>query len=112
MQLPEVEPTIARVDIGGLAARPAPAQGQLATAWRRFRRNRLAVAGGVVVLLIVLVAALAPVLAPHDPAEQFADGLTLDGLPVPSTLPGSTQFILGTDQNGRDLLSRILWGAR
>ena len=48
----------------------------------------------------------------HDPAEQFSEGLTNDGLPVPSTLPGSTYFVLGTDQNGRDLLSRVIWGAR
>ncbi|MHB9144801.1 MAG: ABC transporter permease [Symbiobacteriia bacterium] len=83
-----------------------------AGAWRRFRRNRLAVAGAVFVLILVATAILAPVLAPHDPTEQFSEGLTNDGLPVPSTLAGSTHFVLGTDQNGRDLLSRIIWGAR
>ncbi|MBE3590558.1 MAG: ABC transporter permease [Firmicutes bacterium] len=85
---------------------------QWRTAWRRFARNRFALAGGAIALLLVVVAVLAPVLAPHDPAEQFADGLTAQGLPVPSTLPHSTKFILGTDQLGRDLLSRIIWGAR
>jgi peptide/nickel transport system permease protein len=57
---------------------------------------------------------LAPVLAPHDPAEQFRDGLTPDGQPIPSTLltEGTWRFPLGTDANGRDLLSRILYGAR
>ena len=60
-----------------------------------------------------LAAVFAPCLAPHDPAEQFRDGLTPDGLPVPSTLPsGSGRFPLGTDANGRDLLSRMLYGAR
>lgn len=85
---------------------------QWRAAWRRFARNRFALAGGVIALLLVLVAVFAPVLAPHDPAEQFSDGLTAQGLPVPSTLPQSTKFILGTDQLGRDLLSRIIWGAR
>jgi peptide/nickel transport system permease protein len=51
-------------------------------------------------------------LAPYDPAEPFNDGLTLQGMPVPSTLPESSQFILGTDSSGRDLLSRIIFGAR
>jgi len=70
--------------------------------------------GAALVLLIALAAIFAPLLAPHDPAEQFRDGLTPDGQPVPSTLSteGSPRFILGTDANGRDLLSRILHGAR
>lgn len=81
-------------------------------AWRRFRKNRLAVAGGVFVAILVLVALLAPWISPHDPATQFDDGLTAQGLPVPSTLPGSDRFLIGTDELGRDLLSRIIWGAR
>jgi len=70
--------------------------------------------GAALVLLIALAAIFAPLLAPHDPAEQFRNGLTPDGQPVPSTLSteGSPRFILGTDANGRDLLSRILHGAR
>jgi len=81
--------------------------------WRRLRRDRTAMVGGLLVLLITLAALLAPVLAPHDPAEQFRDGLTPDGQPIPSTLlQGSLRFPLGTDANGRDLLSRILFGAR
>ncbi len=81
--------------------------------WRRLRRDNAAIAGMVLVGLIVLLAAAAPWVAPHDPAEQFRDGLTLDGQPIPSTLAaGSFQFILGTDAVGRDLLSRLLYGAR
>ncbi len=69
--------------------------------------------GASLVVLLILVSLLAPVLSPHDPAEQFRDGLTLVGQPIPSTLlQGSTKFPLGTDSNGRDLLSRILYGAR
>ena len=82
--------------------------------WRRFRRDRGALVGLILVALIVLLALLAPVLAPYDPAEQFTEGLTPEGQPIPSTLlnEGTAQFILGTDQNGRDLLSRVLYGAR
>jgi peptide/nickel transport system permease protein len=71
-------------------------------------------AGAVLVALIVLAALFAPLLAPHDPTEQFRDGLTPDGQPVPSTLldGGGSRFPLGTDSNGRDLLSRILYGAQ
>jgi len=88
--------------------------GAFAMAWRRLRHDRTAMFGGAFVILIVLVAILAPVLSPHDPTEQFRDGLTLDGQPVPSTLFMKTgpNFPLGTDANGRDLLSRILYGAR
>jgi len=73
-----------------------------------------ALLGIALVLLLVLVAVFAPLLSPHDPTEQFRDGLTLTGEPVPSTLftDGSWRFPLGTDANGRDLLSRILYGAR
>jgi peptide/nickel transport system permease protein len=83
-----------------------------AQAWRQFWRDPGAIAGAVVVGLLVLMALLAPALAPHDPDQVFDDGLTLQGLPVPSTLPGSARFILGTDPSGRDLLSRIIYGAR
>ena len=83
--------------------------------WRRLRRDRVAMFGAVLVGLLILVALFAPVIAPHDPAEQFRDGLTPDGQPMPSTLfggGGGTEFPLGTDANGRDLLSRIFHGAQ
>ncbi len=86
----------------------------LGMAWRRVRRDRMAMFGAALMIGIVLVAILAPVLSPHDPTEQFRDGLTLDGQPMPSTLltTGGARFPIGTDANGRDLLSRILYGAR
>src|SRR6266508_3578140 len=86
----------------------------LGMAWRRVRRDRVAMFGAALVIGIVLVAILAPVLSPHDPIEQFRDGLTPDGQPMPSTLltTGDARFPIGTDANGRDLLSRILYGAR
>lgn len=94
----------------------APAYSEIgfgAAVWRRLRRDRTAMLGVVLVLIITLTALLAPILSPHDPAEQFRDGLTPVGQPIPSTLlQGSMRFPLGTDANGRDLLSRILNGAR
>src|SRR3989304_10311701 len=86
----------------------------MAMAWRRLRRDRTAMFGAALVIIIVVSALLAPLLSPHDPVEQFRDGLTPDGQPVPGTLfTGSDlNFPLGTDANGRDLLSRSLCGAR
>jgi peptide/nickel transport system permease protein len=65
--------------------------------------------GGILVLAIVLLAFLAPWISPHDPLTQ----VLTDRLKPPAWLPGgSMTYLLGTDTNGRDLLSRILWGAR
>ena len=70
--------------------------------------------GGLLILLITLAAIFAPLVAPHDPTQQFRDGLAPDGRPMASTLvsEGTLRFPLGTDANGRDILSRILYGAR
>ena len=62
----------------------------------------------VVITAVTAAAVLAPVLAPADPAYQFFEGLTLQGAP----LTPNEQFLLGTDLLGRDLFSRMLYGAR
>jgi peptide/nickel transport system permease protein len=80
----------------------------MATSWTRFRRDKTAIAGLTVIVLIVAAAGLAPLLAPFDPSFQAVDGLTADGSPVPP----SGEFWLGTDLLGRDLLSRMIFGAR
>ncbi len=80
----------------------------MATSWTRFRKDRTAVAGLGVIALVVVAAVLAPWVAPFNPAEQFFDGLTLEGAP----LPPNAKFWLGTDTLGRDLLSRMIHGAR
>lgn len=64
--------------------------------------------GLVIVTLVIVMALAAPLLAPYSPGEQMFDGLTLEGAP----LPPSAQFPLGTDTLGRDLFSRLLFGAR
>jgi peptide/nickel transport system permease protein len=71
--------------------------------WRRFKRNKTALAGCAVVLLVFLVAISAPVISPYDPAEIDV-GKILSG---PSGI-----HPLGTDELGRDVLSRMIWGAR
>ena len=117
MAVTELEPQPSQPSIPSLPRESivsAPDASYFALAWRRLRRDRAAMLGAVLAGLLGLAAILASVLAPHDPAEQFRDGLTPGGLPVPSTLfaEGSPRFLLGTDSNGRDLLSRILYGAR
>lgn len=71
--------------------------------WRQFRRNELAIAGAIVVLLLTCAAALAPLLAPYDPAAYDVKQILL---------PPSWAHPFGTDQLGRDVLSRMLFGAR
>lgn len=72
-------------------------------AWRRLRRNRWALAGLLIVGLFAAAAILAPALTPHDPLEQDLDA---------RLLPPSRVHWLGTDDLGRDLLTRILYGGR
>ena len=71
-------------------------------------RQPAALFGLAVVLVVVVLALAAPLIAPFNPDEQMFDGLTLEGAPMP---PGG-QFLLGTDTLGRDLFSRMLYGAR
>ncbi|CAN7298143.1 ABC transporter permease [Rhizobium sp. LjRoot30] len=78
------------------------------TVLRSLFRQPSALFGLVVVLIVVVLALAAPLVAPFNPDEQMFDGLTLEGAPMP---PGG-QFLLGTDTLGRDLFSRMLYGAR
>ena len=79
-------------------------QGTLAQLLRR----KLAVFGLVLIALVVGGAVFAPLIAPFDPNDQMFDGLTLEGAPMPP----DGKFLLGTDLLGRDLLSRLLYGAQ
>ncbi len=71
--------------------------------WRRFRRKRIALAAGVIILLIVLASVFAPWLAPYEPAAPDYENL-LAG-------PSAAHWF-GTDAYGRDIFSRVLWGGR
>jgi len=71
--------------------------------WRRFKKNRLAVIGGIIVLMLFTIAILAPFIVPHDP----------DAIDVKHVLePPSLQHLFGTDDLGRDILSRVIYGSR
>lgn len=87
------------------AQRPTGAQ----RAWRQLLRNPPALFGSVVLAAFVIVALLAPVIAPHSPRQQnlvdrFTPPVWQDG--------GDQRYLLGTDQLGRDILSRLIHGSR
>ena len=84
-------PAVSVVDTGRLSA------------WGQFRRNRLAVAGLAIVALLLIAAMGAPWLAPFDPAKQ--------SLIEKRVKPGG-KFLLGADEFGRDILSRVIYGSR
>ncbi|CAN2220345.1 DppC ABC-type dipeptide/oligopeptide/nickel transport systems, permease components [Candidatus Nanopelagicaceae bacterium] len=76
--------------------------------FKRLLKRKIALFSFAVIILIVASAIFAPLLAPYDPNQQFEQGLTLQGSP----LAPNSEFILGTDLLGRDLLSRLMYGAR
>ncbi|MEP3279247.1 MAG: ABC transporter permease [Stappiaceae bacterium] len=85
-----------------------PAAPQRRSALARLLRRKLAIFGIILILATVIGAVFAPWLTQYSPNEQMFDGLTIEGAPMPP----NDQFLLGTDLLGRDLLTRILYGAR
>jgi ABC-type dipeptide/oligopeptide/nickel transport system permease subunit len=75
---------------------------------RHFLSNRLAVVGLISSLALLGVAVCGPLIAPHDPIMQFDSGLSATGAP----LPPNSHFLLGTNTLGRDVESRLIYGAR
>ena len=93
------------VDVSGRRATRA----MLAEFWFYFSENRGAVIGLYVFLALIAIALLAPLIAPHAPTEQYRDALLV---PPFWQEGGRASFLLGTDAVGRDMLSRLLYGAR
>lgn len=87
----------------------SPRRAMLAEFWRYFAENRGAVFGLAVFTFLVLIALTAPLLSPHEPYEQYRDALLL---PPAWEDGGSWTFPLGTDPVGRDMLSRLIFGAQ
>jgi dipeptide transport system permease protein len=86
-------------------APPSPAK----EVWLSMRANKGAMLGLIIIVLLFLVAIFANILAPHSPIEQFRENF----LQPPAWVEGgSWEFFLGTDDVGRDLLSRIIYGSR
>jgi peptide/nickel transport system permease protein len=86
-----------------LIAEEATHESPSARAWRRLLKRKSAVLGLAVIVLFVLVAILAPLIAPFDPAQQGWTSIRK---------PPSPQHWFGTDESGRDVFSRVVFGAR
>ncbi len=82
----------------------ADSRSEWSQAWRRFRANRIAVGGLVVIVLLVLMAIFAPLLSPYDPIDEIFRGMR-GGSPT-------LAHPFGYDHLGRDLLSRVIFGTR
>ena len=86
----------------------AKAESQLSAFWHAFKENRGAVVGLIIIAIIVFTAIFADWIAPYNAGEQYRDAVrakpVFDG--------GTWRFILGTDGLGRDMLSRLIYGAR
>ncbi|MDH6234191.1 peptide/nickel transport system permease protein [Mesorhizobium soli] len=78
--------------------------GRAYVTWRRFTANKLAVLGMLIILALIFVAIFAPLLAPYSPY--------IGDLKTARLLPPSAQYWLGTDGQGRDILSRLIYGSR
>jgi peptide/nickel transport system permease protein len=96
-------PSLATPTLVRRVARASGARSPLLQALSRTLQNPMGLIGGLIVLVLVIAAILAPLITPFDPVEQHP-GLELQ--------PPGSQFWLGTDHLGRDLLSRILFGSR
>jgi dipeptide transport system permease protein len=83
--------------------------GPLRALWIAFRENKGAVLGLALVMTVVALAIFANLIAPYSPIEQFRDAVRA---PPIWQQGGSSRFILGTDGAGRDMLSRLIFGAR
>ncbi|WP_339721831.1 dipeptide ABC transporter permease DppC [Marinomonas primoryensis] len=92
----------------GVATAPVPMT-PFQEFWHYFRTNKGAVAGLIVIALIFFMAIFANFVAPHSPSDQYRDALLLP----PAWLEGGNwSFVLGTDDVGRDILSRLIYGSR
>ena len=85
-----------------MSASPAAPPSRRRALWRRLRRSQSAQVGALILLLLILAAIFAPVLARYDPIDIGSDVLT----------PPGAQHFFGTDAYGRDIFSRVLYGAR
>lgn len=92
------------------ATRRQPSAGLWSDAFGRLRKNRLALLGLFLVIFMVVIAIIGPMIAPYPYAEQDIKAVLANGGQPIS--PGNAGHVLGTDQLGRDLLSRLLDGAR
>lgn len=86
------------------ASRKQAALGLAYRRWQRFAGNPLSVFGFVILAVLIVIAAIGPLIAPHDPLQQVLSDRLMP--------PGSASHWFGTDQLGRDILSRLVYGSR
>ncbi|WP_106478330.1 ABC transporter permease subunit [Phytohalomonas tamaricis] len=103
------QPPAAASETAEATTLPAATSHPLIELWHAFRENHAALAGLIIILLIFVAAIGADFIAPHAPTEQFRDYVLV---PPFWQEGGSIRFLLGTDDVGRDILSRIIYGAR
>lgn len=102
----EAVPAVPVVDRSEVKDKPVRAR----EAWRSLRKDPAALISIIVLLALAVIALAAPLLSPHDPLQTYPDiGLGPQGQPLP---PGTAGFLLGTDALGRDVLSRLIYGAQ
>lgn len=99
--------------IQGSSVRPEPQERPIARVWREYRRSKLAVVGLSVILALIAIALFAPFFSPQDPYDlaqlDFRDGRLAPGNVASN---GQLTYLLGTDDQGRDMLSGIMYGLR
>jgi ABC-type dipeptide/oligopeptide/nickel transport system permease subunit len=84
-------------------------------AWRRFKRNRAALVSSFIVFLYLLIAVIGPLIAPRDPVQRNSGKNDLPPVFISRTAngkSGNSDFLLGTDNLGRDVLSKVIYGTR
>jgi peptide/nickel transport system permease protein len=102
----DVIPAAAAVDPFALGDKPVRTR----EVFRSLKKDPAALVSIIVLIALALVALAAPLLSPHDPLQTYPDiGLGPQGQPLP---PGTPGFLLGTDALGRDVLSRLIYGAQ
>jgi peptide/nickel transport system permease protein len=84
-------------------ARLARPRGEWAIVWRQLRRNRSAMIGAAILAVLLVLAIFAPLIAPFDPLDQN---------PRAAFVAPSSEYFFGTDDTGRDLFSRVIYGTR
>jgi oligopeptide transport system permease protein len=103
------------IDAGTALVLSRPPRSLWRDAWVRFTKNKMAVIAALVLVIFAIIAIFAPLIAPHDPLKIY-DGKGY--LPPaweekgPTGKAGDPQYLLGTDSLGRDVLSRVIYGAR
>lgn len=112
-RLSEVVESLVDAGSEGQSKRVVEGRAPWRLAWARLRKDRVSMVSLGFIVFLILVAVLAPALTAligHGPNTEFTNtGLSLSGIPVG---PGHSGFILGTDDQGRDVLSRIIYGSR